>query len=368
MVSNGEVSGFAAGVRVDDGMYNKVTGIYTHGNIGNDNSGDNGDGIALWNASKNTVEGNRVVNNGPYGGVSLVTGPYNSPNDPSMFATDNIVRNNVIDDNNVSPCTAGSVAVPGKCTPRSKVDGTALPRVDRGMLTVGGNDDGIRIEGPNVSGTKVSGNMVTGSGNIGPPPTPTGTPRCQGDVGNVDSVVTGNTSNHNGYGRATGSGINMFAMGVPQVIPAGHATMSGNTVMQNYSDGITLTSVCDGLPTDPLETCVPHANMIDNNNASGNRRNGILLDAKTHDNRLEANKVNSNGNIGISMLLALDYSGSGPVYPPIPGTGPMNNVLRMNTGTGNTTMDAVDPTPGCGTNSWIGNVFGTMNQHCVGEP
>ncbi|MFN2606595.1 MAG: hypothetical protein ABR511_01675 [Acidimicrobiales bacterium] len=369
-VTNGEVSGFAAGVRVDGGAANSVTVIFAHDNIGPSGNGDNGDGIAVWNSNYDTIQNNRVVHNGPYSGLAVVTGPYNLPTDPAQTATGNRFLNNQVLNNNVSMCTASS-----GCVPRDPNTGQPVARVPQGQQTTASLDEGIRIEGPNATYSVVDSNVVSGSGNNGiflmpscrnafmPPPASAGPP-CLGDVPNLGTTVTNNTSDHNGYGRAEGSGINLFAMpGVLQVFPAAQELVSGNTARSNYTSGIQLFSTCSGDPTDAVETCTTYNNNVVRNTATNNRRDGITLGPQAFRNTVAQNTVDANGNDGIDLALATNQG------VPIPGTGPTNNIIYANHGTGNAVFDGADETPGCDANVWMANVFVTVNQPCVrGNP
>lgn len=375
-VSNGEVTGFATGVRIDGGAGNRVRDIFAHDNIGPSNSGDNGDGISVWNSNNNMIERNKVVRNGPYSGIALVTGlpPY-GPNDPAIIITGNQIRDNQVLDNNVAPCTsAGTPALPG-CQPRDPNTGAPTPpRVPMGALTTGGNDDGIRIEGPNATNSQVERNVVNNSGNNGifvqPScrnafgPAPTSGIRCQGEVGNIGTLIKDNQADHNGYGRGIGSGINLFAMMYTPTIPSipgKQAMVVGNTARFNYTDGIELGSVCE-VANGPVD-CASNNNDILRNNASDNRRNGITLAGGSSNNRVNQNTVNTNGKVGIELRIVVDDHVTPPV--PVPGSGAYNNILFSNQGTGNVVFDGADQTPGCDNNDWENNQFVTVNQPCV---
>jgi len=380
-VTNGEVTGFAAGVRIDGGSTNRVASVYSHDNIGPVGTNDNGDGISAFNSSYNTIENNRVVHNGPFSGIAFVTGLYFNPTDPPQFATGNKVLNNQVLDNNVALCGAGSAAVPGTCTTRDPNTGafvtvpgsTTQLRVPRGQQISGSVDEGIRIEGPNVTYTVVDRNTVNGNGNNGifvqPScrnaflrPVPPGFVRCVGDIGNIGTVITNNVANRNGYGRATGSGITLFAM-MNGIIPGRQATVMGNTAQFNYSSGIELTGACGGEATDDPATCVTNNNNVVRNNASNNRLYGIIVGGRSTNNRIVQNTVNNNGISGISLQLIDNHDATPPI--PIPGTGASNNILYANMGMGNAVFDGEDQTPGCDANIWMFNTFGKVNQPCV---
>jgi len=370
-VRNGEVTGFSVGVRIDGGANNGVREINAHDNIGGSNGADNGDGIAVWNSNYNKIERNRVAHNGPYSGIALVTGlpPY-GPNDPAIIITGNQIRDNQVLDNNVSPCTAAS-----GCLPRDVSTGMPMTtRVPMGAQTTGGNDDGVRIEGPNATYSQVERNMVNNSGNNGifvqPScrnafgPAPTSGIRCQGEVGSIGTLIKDNEANHNGYGRGVGSGVNLFAMMYTATIPSipgKQATVVGNTARFNFTDGIELGSVCE-VANGPVD-CASNDNSILRNNASDNRRDGISLGAGSSNNRVNQNTVNNNGRIGINLPIIVNDHVTPNVS--IPGSAAYNNILFGNQGMGNVVFDGADGTPGCDNNDWENNQFVKVNQPCV---
>ena len=370
-VRNGEVTGFATGVRIDGGARNRVQRINSHDNIGPSNSGDNGDGISVWNSNNNTIEGNMVARNGPYSGIALITGfePYGA-DAPVTIITGNKILNNQVLDNNVAPCTA-----PLGCLPRNKQTGALAPesgRVPMGGQTTGSNNDGVRIEGPNATNSRVEGNTVNDSGNNGifvqpscrnafdvPADDPR---RCAGDIGNIGTLIRNNVANHNGYGRATGSGINMLAM-LPNLKQAAQTMVVGNTARFNYQHGIEIDSACS-LATDISFNCAPNSNTLLRNNASNNLQNGIRVGALSSENTISQNRVNVNGRIGLELQARAVSPATTPVTY-VPGTGAFDNTLVANQGKRNGILDGADRTPDGGTNDWVDNQFITVNQLCV---
>lgn len=410
VVQNGEVTGCSVGVRIDAGAGNLVRKMNAHDNIAPVNDGDNGDGVAIWNSSNNTVERNQLVHNGPYSGVSVLTGYYDS-DDPVIVASGNIIRDNVVQYSNVAPCNPAPDPAPPlparRCTARGLRTGTpittTIPRIDpvtglpmtdpvtgapimdtvgtimRGEQTTGDNNSGIRIEGPDAVYTQIVRNVVSDNGNNGvflqPSCTfpfgelPPGVTRCAGELGNIGTLVKDNQADWNGYGRAVGSGINLFHM-FPGIMIPSFSTVVGNSSQNNYTDGIEVTSICDGNPGEVATTCAASYNSILRNTAASNRRNGITLGAGSSFNRVNQNVVTNNLRIGIE--LRVDMDGTPPVQVP-GGVGASSNVLFSNTGSGNGMFDAADrnvahePTgmTDCDSNEWRKNRFGTVNQPCV---
>lgn len=188
-VTKGRVTDFDAGVALEGGSANTLTGLLVKDNIGTTKRGDFGDGIAVSASSGNTIRGNNVIHNGPYDGIGLF-GP----------SSENLIEDNVISGNDVQ-----FVA-----------------------------DDGIRIEGPGATNNTVRGNSVSastldgiavfsdqGTGNL--------------NTGNVieDNLVVGN-----GFGllgARPGDGIRTF-------LRANETIIRNNTVRDNAGSGILIAS------------------------------------------------------------------------------------------------------------------------------
>jgi parallel beta-helix repeat protein len=392
-VSNGEVTGFSVGVRIDGGSANRVREIYAHDNIAG-RAGDNGDGIAAWNSSYNTIERNVVTHNGPYSGIALVTGDYSSSNgtlagvNPAITETGNAILDNEANDNNVSLCTSAI------CRPRDPNTGQQVASCPTATspgcvplfgLTTGSQDTGISIEGPDETSSDVERNVADGNGNNGIMVHPschdafttnisvTGFPQCVGDVGNIHTLIKNNEANHNGYGRASGSGITLFGMGVARAVNASDETVTGNTTNNNYSSGVVLySSGCNEYARNDPRQCASLNNTVERNTAMGNRNDGIDVQPGSDNNQINRNTVNGNGAEGLEVEMAPMYDAN---YNPITdangniiyvaGSGASNNVLDGNSGMGNVVFDGEDINPMCDHNDWDNSSFAKVNQSCV---
>lgn len=233
-VRNGTVTGFDAGVLIDGGAGNTVRQVAARDNI-NDFGGPPcllGDGIAVQDSHDNTVTQNQVVNNGPFGGITIIGD-----------SDDNLVRSNEVRDNNiVSPGGSGC-----------------------------GNtrqDEGIRIEGPGADGNRVERNLVENSmlagiglhGTVCNPPNPAMPPQPS----NTGNVVSGNKVSGTA-GTPIASGINVLRQGPATVVcPAQETTIVGNTSTGNEADGIFV-----GFNS--------HHNTINKNTVNDNGLSGIFL-------------------------------------------------------------------------------------------
>ncbi len=232
-VTNGIVDGFDAGVLIDGGSGNTVRRVGAMNNI-NDALAppcDLGDGIALLDSSDNVVDRNLVVNNGPYGGISLVGDSDN-----------NVITANNVDGNNV-------VGTGGGC-------GNTI------------QDEGIRIEGPGANNNRVESNQVSNSllsgiglhGHVCNPLDPNAPP-APGNTGNV--VIRNDVSQT--AGTSIASGINFLQQGPATVVcPAFENTIERNRTNGNEGDGI-------------FVAANSHDNQINYNQANNNGRDGVHL-------------------------------------------------------------------------------------------
>lgn len=218
-VRNGEVMGFATGVKIDGGGGNRVTRMHVHDNIGRPAAGD---GIAVYGSQGNRIDRNRVIHNGPASGITLLAG--DSPESPGPSR--NEVTDNVVLDNNL---------------PELGSDGTPNWR----------RDIGIAIEGPGATHNQVVGNLVENSGTHGIqvfPACSTGydiSTGCPGTVANDHNVIRNNRVNGNGVAAPTegmplGDGISVLSMGPSMVKMPGHTIVENNTTDGNQRNGISL--------------------------------------------------------------------------------------------------------------------------------
>jgi parallel beta-helix repeat protein len=313
----GTVSGFDAGIAVNGGGNNTITGLTVENNIahviltgGVDQTNpeatpcDYGDGIITDNSNNNLITKNTATNNGPFDGIALV--------DSSNY---NQVTNNNSYNNDVSNIIAGgaNVGTPGPCGPF-------------GAVTVGQGrphqDIGIRIEGPGATHNVLANNTSTGNQLEGisihdyvcpgnPAGVPAGTP-------NVDNLIVHNVVENNGYADNT-DGIAVLSQGPPGTV------------------------------------CIPGDNTITNNTSDHNSHDGIMIGGRgSSGNVIRNNTADFNGNDGIQL--------TGPAAG-LPGT--INSLVAHNEAQGNGSFDAQDGNGNCTTNKWTNNSFMTVNPSCI---
>lgn len=374
---NGEVTGFATGVKIDGGSGNRVTRMDVHDNRGRSSAGD---GIVVFGSQRNRVDHNRVVGNGPASGITLLA----AQSAGSPGSSYNEISDNLVLDNNI---------------PEVGADGTPNWR----------RDIGIAIEGPGATHNRVLRNLVENSGTHGIqvfPACSTGydvSTGCPGTVGNDYNVIRNNRVNGNGLAAPTegmplGDGISILSMGPAMVKMPRGTVVENNTTDGNQRNGISLgggngqelatgtwttggeSYGCyrpqRGDPNDPIvdspDLCGVNGNTVVRNSASGNGAAGIYVGPRSDENTISYNRATNNGSDGIAIGLAVRYDedqrevrdASGNLVT-IAGSGGRNNTLEHNRATGNNRWDGADENPGCDNNRWVRNRFGTVNQACV---
>ena len=245
---NGTVDGFDAGVSITGGSGNTVQGVTARNNI---NPGlqsattppvtlpcDLGDGITVLDSANNRINGNVLVNNGPFSGISVVGN-----------SDGNVISGNSVSGSNVHGVRCGNSS----------------------------QDEGIRIEGPGANHNTVQGNTVKTSllagislhGNVG---CNHANPGPDDDPPNTDNVIKGNSVSLTS-GTAAADGIAALAQGPfgSVVCAAFRNTITGNTSFQNQGNGIYI----PGTSTD---------NTINSNVVYGNGGDGIRLEGAIFQN------------------------------------------------------------------------------------
>ncbi|HEX2023311.1 MAG TPA: PA domain-containing protein [Acidimicrobiales bacterium] len=239
-VRNGTIQGFDAGVAIFGGSRNVVREMVIRDNVnpgGPNVACDLGDGIALTNSDNNRIENNRLVNNGPYGGISLI------------FDSDaNLVRNNSLQGHNI-----------------------------RGIVGCGNanQDEGIRIEGPGANDNRIETNSVADSALAGIGVH--GHRGCQAAPGS-EPPNTGNMILTNMVTRTANNpepdGIHVLEQGPfgTVVCAAFNLTISGNKSIGNARHGIRIPGTSTG-------------NTINGNQTDNNGGDGIRLEGPIFENR-----------------------------------------------------------------------------------
>ncbi len=339
-VRNGTVEGFDAGVAIIGGGGNTITRITAQNNINdmqepfpwvpNPPPGQPhrptpeemplmeclfGDGITTLNSDDNRIERNRVIGNGPFGGITLVEDSDN-----------NRVLRNVVEDSNISNRTTNVSGQPVN----SLCGGTVFPPgMTRGRTVQG---IGIRIEGPGANNNLVEDNFVDNSGLVGI---------------SIHSYVQ-NPEPRDPRGPQNPNTNNLITRN--EVQRTGAETFQDDP----FADGIA--SLAQG-PIGRVTRASPD-NTIVRNNSHDNLRHGISLGNTVERTTVNDNIVNNNRMDGIRLEL-----------------GAVNNILHGNRGPwppsaqqlANGEHDGHDANPNCDNNDWLRNRFRVVNQPCVAE-
>jgi len=340
-VKNGIVEGFDAGVSIIGGSSNTVRRVTAQNNVnyrlvtGRDASAEDfdpengpfctlGDGITMYNSTKNVVRNNVVTGNGPYSGISLVG--------RSMR---NVVSNNEVLDNDL-------VNQPPSGEGRTVCGGLVGELGPLGRLV---QDVGVRIEGPGAQYNVVEGNKIRRSALAGVMVTAFRNEFPMANNG-FNQILNNSISQtglrtreiQNFYDEYHSSGIFLHNAGTTAVSLSYGNTIAGNNSSNNFGGGIEVVGPFPGSG----EVGVG-GNTIVGNVANNNVLDGIILAEGTIDTTVTGNKAHGNGldKALIAQLNAQD--------PYVVWTG----------------ADGADLNPRCDDNHWFANFFGTVNQDCV---
>jgi len=278
-VRGGTVEGFSAGVAIDGGGSNTVTGLIAQHNQGacliegqitpTQLPGKYGDGIVMFSSSNNRVLRNLVQGNGPFSGISVVTDEdLRTGRVTGSLPSGNVISGNQVADN--ATCRA---------------------------------DTGIRIEGPGATHNTVSDNQVSGSDVEGIaveetfnidlsvpncnafPDDPSAPDTCPTfdppQPNNQENVIKKNLVFGNSVHGPTRGGIGLLsffsyigASGQPSSIGANNNTVSRNVVTRNFGHGVAVNSmgnrILDNVAVDNNQAHCPHPPRVVNPNSVPN--------------------------------------------------------------------------------------------------
>lgn len=376
-VRNGTVERFNAGVSIEGGASNTVTGLTSQFNqgpcIGEDFStfaiGEYGDGVVVFGSPNNHITNNSIHDNGPFSGVALVANDIFITRAVPPFPSGNVISNNSIVDNNV--CFA---------------------------------DIGVRLEGPGASNNQITNNLVRGSFQEGIVVNPVNTidfqplfqnpPACQNrgfpspslpecpiqnplNPTNDHNLIANNSVVANGYGgQEINAGPNLVNTPSPQTAAGiniltfcGYGANSQSTgnviqtnvVTQNAGDGI-LVGGCPlgqnpakGTFPGPSQTRIIGNTSVQNNGARcgtlpptpgcGRRPTTARFDLHDQNNEIVCPSTGA-GTQSICSTLGF----GAPPAPPTPFVG--------------TRVIQPGGTP-CDDNVWFGNTYGTAFPPCT---
>lgn len=349
----GVVGGFEAGIVVNRGGSNTLSGLAVQDNLGSADFdlASLGDGIVLISSARNTVANNVLAGNGRFDGIGVL----------GVGADANVVRSNIVRDTQGAP---GEVAS------------------GQGILFDAVFEVPPPMPGQRLFDNQVLFNRVLRSASVG-----------ISQVSSVNSTIRGNLSVGNGD-----HGIGVIVN--PLTPPETNVLVQGNVVASNRSSGIDLSTsanrVLDNQVTGHVGAGIDirgvsrgaadnnvvsgnnltgnaegirqlggRSNSIVRNSVTGNRLDGILLTSTpasgllSTDTDVASNVVKSNGTNGIWLT---DLAKA--------------NRVRGNDAAGNRTNPSASPSPsfdlsdsnaGCDANTWSANKWGSggFSQPCV---
>lgn len=211
LIRNGTVSGFDAGVVLNGGRANTVSGMTIRDNVGPDDvfTSELGDGIILFDSAANNIVDNVVTGNGVFDGIGVF----------GFDGDDNSIRNNLVTDT-IGPASGGPAG--------------------QGIIVNGAEE----VPGEFITGTRVVNNVVRGNGSAG-----------LSNTNSTDGSIENNTVEDNGLENSNGNGIGVQIGRLDPVTDTG-LLIKGNRVRGNGQDGIQLSfrvqgnQIVDNISTD----------------------------------------------------------------------------------------------------------------------
>ena len=183
-VKNGTVTLWDAGVVIDGGSGNTVTGMRVLDNRGTTFT-DFGDGIALFSSNSNRVTNNQVRNNGPYDGIGVLSGDFNvidgnqvvdnnqAANNTSGIRLENLgfngANDNVVTNNQVSNSGLDGIQVFAGGSRNQIRFNTVVGSSRDGINVFAGGANNV-IEGNNLRANRQSGIRIRGAAGNFPAP------------------------------------------------------------------------------------------------------------------------------------------------------------------------------------------------------
>lgn len=189
-VMGGTVNHFDAGVVIEEGLGNVIADMEASDNVGSGGT-DFGDGIVISSSSENVIRDSRVLRNGPFDGIGVIV----TATDPAGTANGNVIKNNLVIDNNIGFSDTFNSNIGIRLEP-----GTNRTTV-RNNLVQGSGLDGIQVFGNSLA-NEVQFNLVKDNGDLGVPTIRFG-----------DGIRVGSTDNHiedNLVADNAGNGIFVF--------------------------------------------------------------------------------------------------------------------------------------------------------------
>lgn len=156
-VTGGTVTDFDAGIVIEEGLGNEIADVEVRDNIGSGNT-DFGDGIVVSSSSENVIRDSRVIHNGPFDGIGVIV----TATDPPGASNGNVIKNNLVLDNNIgfNPTFNSDIGI--------RLEPGSNRTTVRNNLVRGSGLDGIQVFSGSLA-NEVRQNLVQGNGALGVP-------------------------------------------------------------------------------------------------------------------------------------------------------------------------------------------------------
>ena len=245
-IVNGEVTGFDAGVVIDHGGSNTVSGLNVHDNISSpDPSNTLGDGIDIFHSASNRLVGNVVAHNGLFSGISVL----------GLGSDNNLIQGNSVHDNTDLGLSSSD-------------PGGGVGIIVNAFLESEEVGRGRSLHGNDVIGNDVRDNVSAGISN----------------ASNVGATVKGNIVDHNGF-RPDGRQGNFPGNGIG---------LSHNLVAARSTDDLVVGNVVTSNALDGIEAPNSGGNMIKGNTVTGSGEFGIAMFQGSVPNIITSNTASGN--------------------------------------------------------------------------
>ncbi|MGI9119568.1 MAG: right-handed parallel beta-helix repeat-containing protein [Acidimicrobiales bacterium] len=272
-IRNGTVSGFDAGVVINQGRSNIVQGMTVTDNVGPDDvfNAELGDGIAVFDSGFNRILDNTVTNNGVFDGIGVLGGASDG----------NRIQGNTVA-NNLGPSDGGPAG--------------------QGIIV---NSFTGTFDGATITGTATFDNVVRGNASAG-----------IANVNNTNAKILRNLVERNGLTNAAGNGIGI-QLGPRATVPYTRVLVQDNQVHGNGGDGIQLGSgarenrILDNDAADNAALASPFNRSFD---LHDNNRDPATFLPSCDANVWRGNIWGS----GFYSPVCVTFQGSGPPIPPEP--------------------------------------------------
>jgi streptogramin lyase len=231
-VRHGEVTGFDAGVWLDSGAHNTVTGLRIHDNLSPANEASLlGDGVALFHSASNTIADNVISHNGVFDGISVL----------GLGSNDNTIRHNRIDHNSDRGIANGYMGA---------TSGLGTGIIINAFLEPDAAGRGESLSGNDVVDNDVNHNLSSGISSIS------------------------NVGAHLSYNRVNDNGFHPDGSRHPDLSPGNGIGVAAGQAATQTTQNVVVGNITNGNADDGVQI-ISDGNTVTRNQASANGFSGI---------------------------------------------------------------------------------------------